>query len=72
MENNRDKLIHEWTMEKEELVAAYDRMKEDLENDLNNVQRERDDNMIFAENDKQQALSLAEQVCYGDADWSVC
>ena len=41
-------------MEKEDMIGQFEKEKEELENQLSNLQRERDNSLLMAENDKQQ------------------
>ena len=62
MESQRDEIIHQNAMEKEDMVTRAEREREELNDALNALQRDRDEQLLLAENDKQQALSLMEQV----------
>ena len=61
MESQRDEIIHQNSMEKEDMVNRFEREREELNDTINAIQRDRDEQLLLAENDKQQALSLAEQ-----------
>ena len=54
MENKREELIHAYNMEKGEMTERFEREKDELNADLVGLQRERDEQLIVAENDKQQ------------------
>lgn len=54
MEGQRDEIIHQNNLEKEDLVTRYEREKEQLQDELNALQRDRDEQLLLAENDKQQ------------------
>ena len=45
-------------MEKEDLIGQFEKEKEELENQLSNLQRERDNSLLMAENDKQQVITF--------------
>ena len=45
-------------MEKEESNNKFDRMREELMEELGTVQRDRDNSILMAENDKQQVCSF--------------
>ena len=49
-------MVHRNAMEKEEMLNRFDREREDLQEELDNLQRERDNQLLMAENDKQQVL----------------
>ena len=53
-ETNRDQLLHNHAMEKEEMSTRADRQIEELQEELAKVQRERDEALLLAENDRQQ------------------
>ena len=61
MESQRDEILHQHAMEKEDMTQRAERERDELNDALNAVQRDRDEQLLLAENDKQQALSLAEQ-----------
>lgn len=56
-ETERDENLHQNAMEKEELLNRFDREREDLQEELANLQRERDNQLLMAENDKQQVTT---------------
>lgn len=56
-ETERDEMVHQNAMEKEELLNRFDREREDLQEELGNLQRERDNQLLMAENDKQQVTT---------------
>jgi hypothetical protein len=57
-------------MEKEESNNKFDRMREELMEELGTVQRDRDNSILMAENDKQQVCSflLIDCCCYQDTE----
>ena len=55
--------MHHQGLEKEELTAAADKQKEDLLAELATLQRDRDDALLIAENDKQQ-VKLLKVTCF--------
>lgn len=61
-ETERDEMVHQNAMEKEELLNRFDREREDLQEELANLQRERDNQLLMAENDKQQVTYLCVDV----------
>lgn len=64
-ETERDENLHQNAMEKEELLNRFDREREDLQEELANLQRERDNQLLMAENDKQQVTTCwCIQSCY--------
>ena len=54
MESQRDEIIHQNNMEKEEMQNLFERAQEELNNQLISLQRDRDDSLLLAENEKQQ------------------
>ena len=54
MESQRDEIIHQNNMEKEEMQNLFERAQEELNNQLIALQRDRDDSLLLAENEKQQ------------------
>ena len=54
MERQREDLVHQYSMEKEDMTAATERLKDELTNELAMLQRDRDDSLLLAENEKQQ------------------
>lgn len=54
LEAQRDEIIHQNNMEKEDMICDFTRIKEELQDSLNAVQRDRDEQLLIAENDKQQ------------------
>ena len=58
MESQREELIHQHTMEKDDLLATLEHTKEELGADIVAIQRDRDDSLLLAENEKQQVSSL--------------
>ena len=54
MERVREDILHSHAMEKEDLVTSMGRMKDELNNEINMLQRDRDDSLLLAENEKQQ------------------
>ena len=54
MESQRDEIIHQNNMEKEEMQNLFERAQEELNNQLIALQRDRDDSLLVAENEKQQ------------------
>ena len=54
MERQREDTLHQYTMEKEDQAAAMERLKDELTNELAILQRDRDDSLLLAENEKQQ------------------
>ncbi len=61
MEGIREQIINNANIEKEEMIVRYEREKEELANEVICIQRERDDSLLMAESEKQQALSVLEQ-----------
>ena len=57
MERQRDELIHMHTMEKEDMQQNHAGEAEALHGELIALQRERDDQLLMAENEKQQVMS---------------
>ena len=57
MESQRDEIIHQNNMEKEEMQNLFERAQEELNNQLIVLQRDRDDSLLLAENEKQQVLA---------------
>ena len=64
MERERDLLIHQNILEKEDLVSNHGAMLDSLQADMVSLQRERDDQLIMAENDKQQVHLINRQFYY--------
>ncbi len=58
METQRDGVVHSHNLEKEELVTVLERTKEDMAGQLLAMQRDRDDSLLLAENEKQQVCSV--------------
>ena len=54
METERDQILTQNQMEKEEMQEKFDREKDELEQELAATQKDRDDSLMFAENEKQQ------------------
>ena len=54
MEAARDEMITQNQNEKEDMAEKFDREKSELEQELAATQRDRDDSLMFAENEKQQ------------------
>lgn len=54
MEQQREEILHLHGMEKEEMAQNFDRANEELSNENIALQRERDDSLLLAENEKQQ------------------
>ena len=54
MERQREEIIHAHTMEREEMIANNERMQEELNDEIAALQRDRDDSLLLAENEKQQ------------------
>jgi hypothetical protein len=54
LENQRETIIHQFNLEKDEMLRRFEHEREELENEIGALQRERDDQLIMAENDKQQ------------------
>lgn len=54
MEVAREDLVGCQTQEREEMCEKYEREKAELEEELAAVQKDRDDSLMFAENEKQQ------------------
>ena len=61
MESQRDEIVHQNAMEKEDMVTRFERDRDELNDTVNAIQRDRDEQLLLAESDKQQALSLMEQ-----------
>jgi hypothetical protein len=57
-ESNRDQLLHAHAMEKEEMTTRAERQAEELQEELAKVQRDRDEALLLAENDRQQVKDL--------------
>ena len=53
-ENQREEIIHSHVMEKEDMMNSFEREREDLQTEIVSVQRDRDEALLLAENDKQQ------------------
>ena len=53
-ERQREEILHQHAMEKEDMNGRFDREREELTEELANLQRERDNQLLMAENDKQQ------------------
>ena len=53
-ETQRDQLLHNHSMEKEEMASRADNQIEELQEELGKVQRDRDEALLLAENDRQQ------------------
>lgn len=62
-ETERDEMVHHNAMEKEEMLNRFDREREDLQTELANLQRERDNQLLMAENDKQQVMQYGVSIC---------
>ena len=60
-ETNREQMLHTHTMEKEEMASRADNQIEELQEELAKVQRDRDEALLLAENDRQQVRQLS---CY--------
>ena len=60
-ETNREQMLHAHTMEKEEMASRADNQIEELQEELAKVQRDRDEALLLAENDRQQVRQLS---CY--------
>ena len=58
MERERDLLIHQNVLEKEDLLSNHNTVLDSMQADIVSLQRERDDQLIMAENDKQQVIRL--------------
>ena len=52
-----EQLVHQHNMEKEDLMMRFRREKEELQEEIAALQRDRDDSLLMAENDKQQVTS---------------
>lgn len=52
-------MVHQNTMEKEDMLSRMERERQELNEEILNLQRERDDQLLIAENDKQQVLPSA-------------
>ena len=59
MERQRTDLIHLHGMEKEDMHTTHAGETDALHGELVALQRERDDQLLMAENEKQQVISLA-------------
>ena len=53
-ENQREQLVHHHGLEKEEMLARFAIERDELNEEVATVQRDRDDQLILAENEKQQ------------------
>ena len=58
METERDQILSQNQLEKEEMQEKFDREKDELEQELAATQKDRDDSLMFAENEKQQVRQL--------------
>ena len=56
-------MLHNNNVEREEMVSRYEAEKQELTNEIIAVQRERDDSLLLAENEKQQV-----KLCIGDSE----
>ena len=52
-------MLHAHTMEKEEMASRADNQIEELQEELAKVQRDRDEALLLAENDRQQVWQLS-------------
>ena len=62
MEASREQIIQQNQNEKEDMIEKYEREKAELEQELAATQRDRDDSLMFAENEKQQVSQLNSDV----------
>lgn len=53
-DNEREQLLHHHNLEKEDMSSRFDNEREELHENLASLQRDRDDALLMAENDKQQ------------------
>ena len=53
-EANREQLLHNHLLEKEEMTSHTDNQIEELQEELAKLQRDRDEALLLAENDRQQ------------------
>ena len=58
-ETSREQMLHAHTMEKEEMASRADNQIEELQEELAKVQRDRDEALLLAENDRQQVWQLS-------------
>ena len=61
MTSQREELVHRARLEKEELTNQLEQANNDWQQEVGALSRERDEQLLMAENDKQQAMSLLEQ-----------
>lgn len=54
MEAAREEMLSQHQMEKEDMVEKFEKEKDALEMELAATQKDRDDSLMFAENEKQQ------------------
>ena len=66
MESQRDEIIHQNNLEKEDTVNRYEREKEQLNDELASLQRDRDEQLLMAENDKQQVCDFCHRVMFSE------
>ena len=58
LENERESILHRNAMEKEEQQQNYNKLQEDMEEQISVLSRDRDNALLMAENDRQQVCSL--------------
>lgn len=54
MENERESILHTHTMEKEDMQQSYNKLQDDMEEQVSTVARDRDNSLLMAESDRQQ------------------
>ena len=59
MEAKREELVHAYATEKDEIITREEQELEELHNEILALQRERDESLLLAENDKQQVRVTA-------------
>ena len=69
MEAQREDILNRHAVEKEDMLSRHASEKSDLEEELAATCRDRDDSMMFAENEKQQVCN---SFTYEDEDTKQC
>lgn len=61
LESEREAILHKHALEKEDMSQAYNKLQEDMEDQVSVLTRDRDNSLLMAENERQQVrLSSAQ------------
>jgi hypothetical protein len=58
-ENQREQLVHQHGLEKDEMITNFEVERENLKDEIEAVQKARDDQLVTAENEKQQVRVMS-------------